>query len=176
MAYRILLRRDTSENWITADTILLEGEPGYETDTGKLKIGDGSSAWTSLDYYGGTGATGSQGPMGPTGPANNLILPNLKTTNYTLASSDVNKIVTMNVSADSNLIVTTNALVPFDIGSKVMISRGGTGNVSVIGASGVTIHYPASNYNKLRDTYSVANLLKIDTDVWYLFGDLKPNP
>jgi hypothetical protein len=176
MAYRILLRRDTSANWITADTILLEGEPGFETDTGKLKIGDGSTAWNSLNYYGGTGATGTPGPAGPTGPSSDLTLPNLKTTSYTLASSDANKIILMNVSADSNLIVTTNSLVPLSIGTKVMIARGGTGNVSVIGAAGVTIQYPASNYNKLRATYSIANLIKIDTDTWYLYGDLKTNP
>ncbi len=44
-------RRGTAAEWTTADPILLEGEPGFETDTGKLKVGDGSTAWTSLDYY-----------------------------------------------------------------------------------------------------------------------------
>ena len=29
---------------------------GYETDTNKMKYGDGSTAWTSLSYYGGTDA------------------------------------------------------------------------------------------------------------------------
>ena len=43
-------RRDTAADWTSADTILLSGEIGYETDTGKLKIGDGSTAWSSLDY------------------------------------------------------------------------------------------------------------------------------
>ena len=37
---RIQLRRDTSSNWTTANTILTEGELGYETDTDKVKIGD----------------------------------------------------------------------------------------------------------------------------------------
>jgi len=41
MAYRILLRRDSSENWSTSNTVLMAGEPGYVTDTGRLKIGDG---------------------------------------------------------------------------------------------------------------------------------------
>jgi hypothetical protein len=71
MAYRIILRRDSSTNWESNDPVLLSGEPGYETDTGKLKIGDGSSLWSSLDYYHGTtgptGETGSQGSTGPTG-------------------------------------------------------------------------------------------------------------
>ena len=71
MAYRIILRRDGSTNWESQNPVLLLGEPGYETDTGKFKIGDGSSMWSDLDYYvgatGGTGATGATGVTGPTG-------------------------------------------------------------------------------------------------------------
>jgi hypothetical protein len=69
MAYRILLRRDSSANWETNNPVLLSGEPGYETDTGKLKIGDGVSTWLDLNEYitGPTGGTGSTGSTGPTG-------------------------------------------------------------------------------------------------------------
>jgi len=78
MAYRILLRRDTETNWSTSNTVLLSGEPGYATDTGELKIGDGVTAWNSLPSYvgptgarlfGPTGPTGSVGATGPTGGA-----------------------------------------------------------------------------------------------------------
>jgi hypothetical protein len=51
MATRIQLRRDTAANWTSEDPTLAQGELGYETDTGKLKLGDGLTAWTSLDYY-----------------------------------------------------------------------------------------------------------------------------
>ena len=64
MAYRIQFRRDTSTNWYNVNPILLQGEFGYETDTGYAKIGDGSTPWASLYYFGGTGPTG---PMGATG-------------------------------------------------------------------------------------------------------------
>jgi hypothetical protein len=67
MAYRIQFRRDTSANWTTNNPILLQGEFGYELDTGLAKIGDGQTAWSSLEYFGGTGPTGSAGPVGPTG-------------------------------------------------------------------------------------------------------------
>lgn len=53
MPYRILLRRDSSAKWIQNDPVLMLGEPGYETDTRKLKIGDGQTPWSSLRYYGG---------------------------------------------------------------------------------------------------------------------------
>ena len=51
MAYRIVLRRDTSTNWTTNNPVLLLGEPGYETDTARMKIGDGSTLWADLPYY-----------------------------------------------------------------------------------------------------------------------------
>jgi len=47
---RILLRRDTSSNWTSGNAVLAAGEVGYETNTGKFKIGNGSTAWTSLAY------------------------------------------------------------------------------------------------------------------------------
>ena len=58
MASRIQYRRDTASNWTSEDPVLASGEPGYETDTGKEKVGDGSTAWTSLAYAGGGGAVG----------------------------------------------------------------------------------------------------------------------
>ena len=47
---RIQLRRDTSANWTTYNPVLMEGEVGYETDTKKRKIGDGTNTWNNLDY------------------------------------------------------------------------------------------------------------------------------
>jgi hypothetical protein len=44
------LRRDTAANWTSSNPTLASGEPGYETDTGRLKIGDGTTAWASLAY------------------------------------------------------------------------------------------------------------------------------
>lgn len=47
---RFKLRSDTAENWAAANPVLLEGEIGFETDTGMLKCGDGASAWSALSY------------------------------------------------------------------------------------------------------------------------------
>ena len=49
---RIKIRRDLSTKWTSINPTLLVGEQGYETDTGKMKIGDGSSRWNSLPYFG----------------------------------------------------------------------------------------------------------------------------
>jgi len=48
--YSVKNTHDTAANWTSNDPTLLVGEFGYETDTGKLKVGDGSTAWTSLSY------------------------------------------------------------------------------------------------------------------------------
>ena len=50
MATRIQLRRDTAANFTSANPTLAAGELAYETDTRKIKAGDGSTAWTSLSY------------------------------------------------------------------------------------------------------------------------------
>lgn len=47
---RLQVRRGTASGWTSANPTLYAGEIGYETDTGRFKIGDGTTAWTSLDY------------------------------------------------------------------------------------------------------------------------------
>ena len=47
---KIQTRRDTAANWTSANPVLLNGEVGLETDTGKEKTGNGVTAWTSLVY------------------------------------------------------------------------------------------------------------------------------
>lgn len=44
------IRRDTAANWTSANPVLKLGEPGLETNTRKIKYGDGSTAWNSLGY------------------------------------------------------------------------------------------------------------------------------
>jgi len=52
MAAVIQIKRGTASSWTSANTILAAGEIGFETDTKKFKVGDGSTAWTSLGYAG----------------------------------------------------------------------------------------------------------------------------
>lgn len=50
MATKIRLRRGTASEWTSANPTLESGEVGVETNTKKIKIGDGSTAWNSLTY------------------------------------------------------------------------------------------------------------------------------
>ena len=48
--YTIILRHDTSSNWMANNPILALGEYGVEDDTHRVKRGDGESTWESLSY------------------------------------------------------------------------------------------------------------------------------
>ena len=51
MGVKILLRNDISTIWTSVNPILGQGEMGIESDTRKLKIGDGILTWNLLNYY-----------------------------------------------------------------------------------------------------------------------------
>jgi len=44
------MRRGSAATWTSTNPTLSAGEWGYETDTGRAKVGDGSTVWTSLKY------------------------------------------------------------------------------------------------------------------------------
>jgi hypothetical protein len=71
---------------------LAQGEMGFETDTKQFKIGDGTTAWGSLDYGGLLGPTGNTGPTGMTGPAPSIV--NSLTINGSLYVQQTQELVT----------------------------------------------------------------------------------
>lgn len=66
MAVQIQYRRGTAAQWTSVNPVLAQGEPGYEYDTGKFKVGNGVDNWNALPYS--SGIQGPVGPAGPTGP------------------------------------------------------------------------------------------------------------
>lgn len=50
--YTIQLKRGQSSSWLALNPILAPGEPGFEMDTGRLKIGNGVDSWNELIYVG----------------------------------------------------------------------------------------------------------------------------
>lgn len=51
LAIPIRLRSDSSATWVAANPTLKDGEPGLETDTGRFKVGDGATAYNSLQLF-----------------------------------------------------------------------------------------------------------------------------
>ena len=54
-------RRGTAAQWVSTNSsngpILNAGEIGWESDTNKFKIGDGTNTWAALDYFSDTNST-----------------------------------------------------------------------------------------------------------------------
>ena len=64
---QIQVRRGTAAEWTSANPVLSAGELGFETNTGLLKGGNGTTAWNSLPYVGAGDITGVTAGTGLTG-------------------------------------------------------------------------------------------------------------
>lgn len=51
VAEHIQIMIGTSVAWTSKNNTLEDGEIGLESDTGRLKVGNGTTAWTSLGYF-----------------------------------------------------------------------------------------------------------------------------
>jgi len=112
---RILIRRDTAANWTSANPTLASGELGGETDTGKLKLGNGSTAWNSLAYLGGvTSVNGETGTVtGLAALASPTFTGTVTTNDLTVSgnltvSGTTTSVNTETVTIDDNIIVLNN--------------------------------------------------------------------
>ena len=132
-------------------------EPG----SGVLGISGGLSA-AGATFSGNVSVAGTiagnQGINGQTG------------TSYTLALTDLRKLITLNNAAAVTLTLPTFASVGFTGGASVDIVQLGVGVVGVTGASGVTVRSTPGLY--LRTQYSTASCIKIGTNEWLVTGDL----
>ena len=63
---RVQHMRMSANDWARSDFVLYDGELGIESDTGKVKVGNGSDRFSALQYL--TGPKGDRGETGPVGP------------------------------------------------------------------------------------------------------------
>lgn len=117
MAVKVQFRRGLASEWTTANPTLSQGEAGYEYDTGRFKIGNGTSAWNALPY--------SSGVTGPTGPSSTLALGTVTT-----GLAGTNVIITNSGSA-------TNAIFNFTIPRGATGPQGPTGPLGPTGPQGI---------------------------------------
>ena len=91
-------------------------------------------------------------------------------TTYTTVLADQSKLVTLTNASAITLTIPANSSVAYPVGTKIDIAQLGAGQVTVVGAGGVTVN--ATPTLKLRDQYSGASCVKTATDTWLLVGDL----
>lgn len=63
---RVQHKRMSARDWASSTLVLLDGELGIESDTGKVKVGNGRDRFSALQYL--TGPKGDRGERGETGP------------------------------------------------------------------------------------------------------------
>lgn len=93
---------------------------------------------------------------------------NQQSSSYTLVITDSFKMVEM--SSGGTLTIPLNSSVAFPIGTAIDILQTGSSQVTLAGASGVTVN--STPGLKLRAQWSSATLIKRDTDTWVAMGDL----
>ena len=118
MAVRVQFRRGTASEWASANPILSQGEVGYEYDTGRFKVGNGTQGWNSLPY--------SSGVTGPTGPSS------------TLTVGTVTNLSPGAAATVTNSGTSTAAIFNFGIPQGVTGPTGSTGPVGNAGPTGPT--------------------------------------
>jgi hypothetical protein len=113
---QIQVRRGTASQWTSANPTLASGEWGFESDTNKTKIGNGSTAWNSLAYATGSVAVGNITGLG-TGVATWLATP---------SAANLAAAVTDETGSGSLVFATSPTLVTPNIGVATATSVNGT--------------------------------------------------
>jgi hypothetical protein len=94
-----------------------------------------------------------------------------QTASYTLVLSDAGKAVQMAVASANNLTVPPNSSVAFPVGTQILVIQQGAGQTTIVAGAGVTLYSKDSNL-KLSAPWCAATLIKANTDVWVILGDL----
>lgn len=145
---RFSQRWDTAANWTSVNPILWVGEIGFESDTPNWKRGDGVSAWNDLPYSN-VGLTGANEQTG---------------TSYTLVLADATKLVRLTNASAIALTVPPHSSVALPLYRAIPIFQGGTGAVTVSGATGVTLETPFGAATTAQGDFRT--LFQRATDVW----------
>jgi hypothetical protein len=148
---QIQVRRGTASQWTSANPTLAAGEWGFETDTAKVKIGNGSTAWNSLGYQGAgdiegvTAGTGLSG--GGTSGTVTVSINTAVTADLTTAQTLTNKTLTTPTLDDPKINLafdaqtgTTYTTVLNDNGQVVTMNNSSTNTLSI--PTNASVAYP----------------------------------
>ena len=158
MATKIQIRRDSAASWTSNNPILSAGEIGFESDSYKFKIGDGSSNWNDIQYFSsGSTSVFTAGETLTTGDALYL-----KASDSKVYKADYLSITTANVigfakssaSVDNDIEIQTGGVL---IGFSGLIKN----ERYYLGANGAIILNSNLSFNKVKTPLGIA--IDIDT-------------
>lgn len=177
---QIQVRRGTASQWTSTNPVLAAGEFGFETDTNKLKCGNGTTAWASLPYLNndgditgvtaGTGITGG-GTSGTVSVAIDSTVTTLTgtqtLTNKTLTDPKINIIIDPETASYTAVLANNGQLVTMNItttantfsiptNASVAFPIGSQINVIQIGTGVTTIQAVTSGTTSILSTGATA--------------------
>lgn len=140
MIVKFRIRRDTAANWTSANPVLALGEPGLETDTRRVKYGDGATAWNSLSYSRGSVAWGQiTGTLSDQTDLQSAL--DAKQNTITAAAltktDDTNVTLTLGGSPSTALLAAASLTLGWT--GQLSVARGGTGVSSSTGTGSVVL-------------------------------------
>jgi hypothetical protein len=96
---------------------------------------------------------------------------NPKTAAYTTIASDDGKLVTVTSSSTANVTLAASL---YNVGSQITVARMGSGAVSIVGDTGVTVVSTGATASAptLRAQYSTATAILLSTNSWLVVGDI----
>lgn len=112
---------------------------------------------------------------GTVSPSTPLTIDPKTGTTYTFVLTDSNnELITADNASAQTYTIPTNASVAFPTGSQINVIQIGAGQVTFVGAAGVTLASTGatSAQPKCRARFSAVTLVKVGSDSWYAIGDI----
>jgi hypothetical protein len=167
--YLIQVRRDTAANWASVNPTLAIGELGFESNTGAIKIGDGSTAWGSLPYLRATEPAGNADTAKATGYVG---IPQvvLSSGNLTLSKAHAGKHIYV-TGASQTITIPSNASAPLEIGTTVVIVNANVTSSIAITTDTLRLVGTATTGTRTLAAYGMATLVKVNATTWMASGN-----
>jgi len=166
----------------TPASVTLTNGTGLPVSTGISGLGTGVATFLATPTSANlasvvTDETGSGSLVFGSGPVVNTAVatPTFSTNAYALVLSDASKVLlTSNGSTAGTVTIPTNASVAFPVGTTITVIQTGSGQLTVQGASGVTLASigATSTAPKLRIQNSPVTLVQTSANTWYAIGDI----
>lgn len=137
---RLQFRTGLAADWTNSTYVLAVGEPGFESDTGFIKIGNGVDLWPSLSYV--VVSTSATAPS-----FTDLTVTGTLTTQGGVVRAYTTKSSSGSVSVDDHVVVCTSGTFTLTLpsasgitGQDFLIQNSGSGVITVDGAGSETVN------------------------------------
>lgn len=166
---QIQVRRDSAANWTSVNPTLAAGEIGFESNTGAIKLGDGSTAWASLPYLRATEPAGNADAAKTTGYVG---MPQviLNAGNLTLSKAHAGKHIYV-TGASQTITIPANGSVPFEIGTTIVIVNANLTSSIAITSDILRLAGTATTGTRTLNANGIATLVKIEATTWIISGN-----